>query len=161
MGLTAPNVEAHLMRPYVLAVDPGLATGVALIDSATLQPEYIWEGQWKDTIRKIAESMRDYETDLVVEKFTITTQTAKHSAAPWSLEMIGVVRSMAWQYGIISEPEQLILQSPGDAKAFTDNPKLRRMGWWVKGSKGHGHDAARHAALYLLRSGVRAPILLE
>lgn len=149
------------MTRYVLAVDPGLATGLALIDRETLKPVYVWEGAAGEVCDRVASAIVGYREDLeiVIEKFTITTQTAKHKQAPWSLEVIGMVKAACHFYGF--PVDDIIMQSPGDAKAFTDNDKLRRLGWWVRGSKGHGHDAARHAALRLLRTGVRESILLE
>ena len=149
------------MTRYVLAVDPGLATGVALIDRETLKPEWLWEGEWEEATDRIARALVDHQddVDVVIEKFTITVMTAKHSSAPWSLETIGMVKLLCKQYDY--PRDQIKMQSPVDAKAFTDNDKLRRLGWWVRGSKGHAHDAARHAALHLLRTGVRESILLE
>lgn len=159
-GLPAKDAVLLVTR-YVLAVDPGLATGLALIDRATLKPEWVWEGAWEETTDRVARALVDHKDDIdvVIEKFTITIQTAKHAQAPWSLEVIGMVKLLCKQYGY--KPENIKMQSPGDAKAFTDNDKLRRLDWWVRGSKGHGHDAGRHAALHLLRTGVREPILLE
>lgn len=145
-------------RPLVLGIDPGLANGVALIQRDPMECLHLGEYDWKDAVRYIAETLRDHpqQVAVVVERFLITQQTAKNSQAPWSLEMIGMVRLMCWQYGA----GEMIMQTPGDAQAFLDNTRLRELGWWKRGSKDHCRMAAKHAGLYMLRTGCRNPALL-
>lgn len=83
---------------------------------------------------------------VVMEDFLITDRTMRTTREPWSLHIIGAVRWMAQRHGA-----ELVMQSPGDAKAFATDTKLKRLGWPLKGD--HAKDAGRHALLYLVRSG--------
>lgn len=148
-------------RPFVLAVDPGLANGVCLIQRDGLVKLHSDELTWKPLTRYMAETFLELgdQVDVVVEAFRITVQTAKNSQAPWALEVIGMTRLLCAQYGV-SDGDSLPLQTPGDAEAFTDAAKLRALGWWHRGGGGHANMALRHAALRLLRTGCREQVLL-
>lgn len=150
-------------RPFVLAIDPGLSNGVCLIQRDGLIKLYSDELPWKGLTRYVAQTFLELENDVdvVVESFRISVQTAKNSAgaAAYAIEVIGMVKLLMAQYGV-GDPEQLPLQTPGDAEAFTDGAKLRELGWWHKGGKGHANMALRHAALRLLRTGCRDRALL-
>lgn len=96
---------------------------------------------------------------LVVEKFTITAQTGKLSPQPEPLELCGVGKFLAWKHRI-----PFVLQTPGDAKRFSPDARLRLIGkcddrpsgWYTKGKGGedHGRDATRHLVLALAKSGL-------
>lgn len=79
-----------------------------------------------------------------VERFTITSATAKKGAQPEPLYVIGALMYLAEKYNAtldMSLPSQVM-------KLFPD-PVLKTLGLFTKG-KGHANDAARHAAFYLL-----------
>lgn len=154
-----------MVKPFVLAVDPGLANGVCLVEREGLVKLYSDELTWRPLTVYLAATFLELgdQVDVVVEAFRITIQTAKNSQAPFSLEVIGQVKLLMAQYGVPGDPDftdNLPLQTPGDAEAFTDGNKLRTLGWWHRGGKGHANMALRHAALRLLRTGVRDPKLL-
>lgn len=150
------------MTLYVLSVDPGKATGLALFSFTKGQePEMLDSfeanfdtyASWiRGTLDKVA-GMSDPEATLsiVCERFTINAQTVKNSQAPYSLEHIGVLKQIVMDYG--GNYEDIVFQSPADAKAMFDNPKLKKLEYWHRGGEGHALDAIRHGLLYLVKSG--------
>jgi hypothetical protein len=88
---------------------------------------------------------------IIVERYTITPNTAKLSQQHDPLEAIGGLRWMAalWQI-------PFVLQSPADAKRFADNGRLKRLGWKSSGA-GHNDDAARHLLLYCVKERIIDP----
>lgn len=129
----------------VLAIDPGLKTGVALYD---LLSEEMTAFEVGDTLGGVLEELIErWRPAVVAERFTITAATIRNSAAPWSLEWIGVARYLAGKYGCT-----FTLQLPVNAKRFGTDARLKRLGWWLPG-KGHAADAQRHALLFLCNNG--------
>lgn len=151
------------LKPYVLAVDPGLANGVGLIQYDGLVKLYSAELGWRELTSYVSSVMIQYGEglDVVVERFLITPKTAKNSAgsANTAIEVIGMVKLLMAQYRV-GDPDNLPLQTPADAEAFMDGDRLRALGWWHKGGKGHANMALRHAGLRLLREGCRDRVLL-
>jgi hypothetical protein len=85
-------------------------------------------------------------------------ETAKNSQAPWSLEMIGVLKQVCRDYHY---PLELVYaQRPTEAKNVVPNPKLKRLELWHRGGAGHANDAIRHAVLCLIKRGWEDPRLL-
>lgn len=140
----------------ILAVDPGKTTGVAVLqwsgdkeDDPVLEssaevdevgfPEYVLDAFDKDI---------DY---VVCESFTITTQTGKNSQAPYSLEAIGVLKYLCRKRNY--PPEDIVFQSPANAKSMFPNPTLSKVGLWHRGGRGHALDAIRHGALRAVKAG--------
>lgn len=142
-----------------MAIDPGLVTGFALVDTEGPSVVYSAELDWQETGMKQGELLMQHpdEIDIVLERFIITQQTAKNSQAPYSLELIGQTKWIAWRCGA---PEP-VMQSPTDAKNFSTNGKLKALGLWHKGGKGHAMDALRHALLFMVRDGFSDRRLLE
>jgi hypothetical protein len=145
----------------VLSVDPGKMTGLAhmlrqgddvsIIESCELDEDSVIP--W---VRPIIEDWRprktgEYPLRVVIEKFTITLETAKKSQSPFSLEVIGAVKQVCRDndYPLAA----IAWQKPSEAKGAFPNPKLKRLGLWHVGGEGHALDAIRHASLYLARSG--------
>lgn len=132
---------------YLLSIDPGLATGVCLIDlSDPENPVKVWSkevtiAEFHDNIEKL---VSHEETHVVIEAFKITVETGKLSDAPWSLELIGVVRYLCYLSG-----KELDLQLPSQ-KPFADNDKLRAVDFWHVGGEGHANDALRHAMVWIV-----------
>ena len=143
------------MKHYIIAVDPGLTSGICLFhrtDDNELSLVWSDELDWVNTTRKVDEVLREHggaDVDVVVEKFTITVQTAKNSQQTWSLEIIGMIRLLALAHGA----GELILQSPADAKRFSSNPRLKALDFWHVGGGGHALDAIRHGVLRATRKG--------
>lgn len=132
---------------YLLAIDPGLATGVAILDITDLEDVKVlnsWEMDIDEFSDFIEDAINTDGVEIVCERFIITVQTAKLSQAPWSMELIGTIRFLTRKYG-----KRLTLQKP-DQKTFAPNEKLKLVGFWHKGGGGHANDAFRHAMVYMV-----------
>jgi hypothetical protein len=152
---------------YVLAVDPGKATGVVFMSwngsdpvpnvilSKEVQPE-----EFALVIETVLNSLRNEDNFTVVcERFTINAQTVRNSQAPYSLEQIGVLKHLCRTN--MYDPEKIVLQSPADAKNMFPNPVLKKLGTWHVGGEGHANDAMRHALLRLVKTGWVPRTLLD
>ena len=147
------------MNKYVLSVDPGKATGVALLHLAKdEEPKIIFSGEaqpeeFAGVIRNILKDFtEDYSALTVVcEKFTITAQTVRNSQAPYSLEQIGALKQILQDFGI--DRDSIVWQMPVDAKKMFPNETLKTLEIWHKGGEGHANDALRHALLRLVKGG--------
>ena len=146
---------------YLLVVDPGKTTGIALVHTVGGVSDIVWSAEldWMDSCNLINKTALQYGSRLRIlcETFVITPMTAKNSAAPWSLEMIGVIRYLAAAYGV----EQLVFQTPQKAKNFCPNPRLKDVGFWHRGGGGHARDALRHAVTHLVDCGWHHEKLLQ
>lgn len=148
---------------HVLAVDPGKATGMCLF-SMIPGEEPILLGSWELQMTEFAEVVRkvfaEHENvEVVCEKFTITMETAKKSQAPFSLEMIGILKQLMMDAGY--DPETLPLQLPTDAKNMFPNPALKKLGYWHRGGEGHALDSIRHGLLFLVKTHWKPARLLQ
>jgi hypothetical protein len=149
---------------YVLAVDPGKATGMALFSLESGQePVLIWSGEFQqdEYARPIRDTLALYgdALDVVCERFTINAQTVRNSQAPYSLEQIGILKQCLMDAG--RKPDDIYFQSPADAKAMFDNKKLKKLEYWHKGGEGHALDAIRHGLLKLVKTGWKPVRLLQ
>lgn len=149
---------------YILADDPGLATGLAFFKWDTdEEPELVWSREvdyigYISSIREAFEFAGD-SLEVVCERFTVTTDTAKKSPAPYSLELIGMLKLIMYDNG--RDPDKLRLQLPADAKKMYPNPQLKKLGYWHVGGEGHALDAIRHGLLYLTKTGWKPRKLLD
>jgi hypothetical protein len=148
---------------YVLAVDPGKATGMALFSLESGQePVLIWSGEFQqeEYAKPIRDTLATYgdTLDVVCERFTINAQTVRNSQAPYSLEQIGILKQCLMDAG--RKPDDIYFQSPADAKAMFDNSKLKKLEYWHKGGEGHALDAIRHGLLKLVKTGWKPTRLL-
>ena len=157
---------------YVLAVDPGKMTGLALVRADASQPLPVVEwstellqGEYAAPIRRTLDwwlkrdTNEDFVFEVVCERFTINAQTAKNSAAPYSLEQIGILKQLCMDYSF--PVEKIAFQSPADAKKMFENKTLQALGTWHRGGAGHANDAIRHGLLRLVRVGWKPTVLLE
>lgn len=133
----------------ILAVDPGGTTGwMEWRDGEVAgweEPDWL---AWLDS--------RDFDYDIfVIEKYTITPKTAKLSQQTDALRCTGALEFLAYP------DHKVIFQTPAEAKAFSTDAKLKRIGWYMPGM-GHRNDAARHLLLTCVRRGLVDPaIFLE
>lgn len=137
------------MSDILVAIDPGELTGFVVVNKSTA--EVIWSGECTEfEVSSRVESLLtvDSDTAIVMEKFTINPDTHKKSAQPTALYLIGAIRYLYHKY----TGKVLPLQTPGDAKSFATNDKLKAIGFWHKGGQGHANDAFRHALLYMVRT---------
>lgn len=137
------------MLDAVLAVDPGGTTGWALWNREDGLAA-VGEDDFEHFTRRVDNwsrnmSIRGFSGAIVCERYTIGKGTLEKTRQNTPLEIIGVCRYFALKYGHNFE-----LQSPSDAKSFTTNEKLKRLGWYTRG-KQHGNDAVRHLVLYLAK----------
>lgn len=132
---------------YLLAIDPGLMTGVALIDLRDHEtPVMMWSSevtvpQFHD---KIAHLISQESTHVVVEDFKITVETGKLSEQPWSLHLIGVINYLGYLHDT-SIDMQLPAQKP-----FATSEKMQAVGFWHVGEAGHANDALKHALIWIV-----------
>lgn len=147
------------MNKYVLSVDPGKATGIALLHLAKdEEPKIIFSGEaqpeeFAGVVRNILKDFtEDYSALTVVcEKFTINAQTVRNSQAPYSLEQIGILKQILQDFGI--DRDSIVWQMPVDAKKMFPNEALKTLEVWHRGGEGHANDALRHALLRLVKGG--------
>lgn len=124
----------------VLAIDPGLTTGIATWEDG----EFTSLSMTIEQFYNLAHKMIDWADVVVFESYTITLQTLKKSRGEnWSLELIGIIRYLADRY-----EKPILPQAPSDAMGFASNKKLRALDWYTPGPD-HPNDAARHLLLYL------------
>lgn len=151
---------------YVLAVDPGKATGMALFSLQTGQePVLEWSKELEQ--HEVAEALRGVlwapekrsDLDIVCERFVINAQTVRNSQAPYSLEVIGIVKQCLHDNG--RPMDDIYFQAPADAMSMFDNKKLKKLEYWHVGGAGHALDAIRHALLRCIKLGWKPLRLLE
>jgi hypothetical protein len=155
------------MSSYILALDPGKLTGVALLRREAGVVDPILEGSWELQQDEIAPIVRDIiwnpiiknDIDIVCERFIINAQTVRNSQAPYSLEVIGILKQCLFDNG--KTAEEIYFQAPANAMAMFTNEKLRKLGYWHRGGAGHALDAIRHALLRAVNSGWKPVGLLK
>lgn len=152
---------------YILAVDPGKASGIALLElKPGDEPKIITSGefQMKEYAKPIRDAIAQARTakaslQVVCERFVINAQTVRNSQAPFSLEQIGILKQVMLDEGL--DPDSIFFQSPSDAKGMFDNPKLKKLEYWYKGGEGHALDAIRHGLLRCVKLGWKPMRLLQ
>lgn len=140
----------------ILAVDPGKCTGYF----ADLPEPDLPELSQRVALQFCEDAVmwaRKYgdQLTIVYEKFTITAQTLRKAREYHAIEVIGVLKYAAFLHGC-----RLVEQTPGDAKKFATDARLRKVGLWVPG-KDHARDAARHWLLFNVREGLINPEVLS
>ena len=149
---------------HLFSCDPGKLSGVAELSfdpfGAGLSLQGSMEVQPDDVGRQLEAFLGRYgphEAVVVAERFTITMQTAKNSQAPWSLEVIGMMKWLVSRWWGLPYDSCIALQKPSDAKAMVPNELLRSIGLWHRGGAGHANDAIRHGVYAYARVGVTDP----
>jgi hypothetical protein len=140
-------------RPrHLWVADPGKMSGLVTLDTETNEFSPFELG-FDDMCRTLMSAVDIHHTRggllLISESFIITQQTGKNTQAPWSLELIGVMRMISQIY----LGRSLVLQQPASAKRFSSDDRLRRLGWYTP-KKGHANDAARHLLLLMATRGL-------
>lgn len=138
---------------FAIGIDPGDSTGLAVIrgDGVRLHHEQGSPSILDDFILRFPFLLYPGQDVLVgCERFVITSETARHTAQPTALEVIGVVKQLCrlndWP---------LHLQQPANAKRLVTNDLLRKLGLWLTGrdvgrpDANDANDATRHALLVL------------
>jgi hypothetical protein len=131
---------------FILALDPGKTTGYAWLDSSGAFGYGEIEGRFAvySALRQWAAA--GARPEIVIEEFTVRGETHKMSRQPDPWAIIGYVEGLCDQHGWSFDT-----QTPGQAKGFATDDKLRAMGWEATTKGGHARDAARHLLTYLAR----------
>lgn len=155
----------------VIGVDPGLMTGififrhmyhdggeyippstVLLVDPYQVPAAEVGTWLWEmiDRIEDIDQGPGPGDIHIAVEKYIITSRTAKLTQQHEALEVTGAVKSVASQS--FSKPK--VTQYMKANLKFANDDVLRRIRWHTKGMR-HANDAARQA--YALLKDVDYP----
>lgn len=156
--------DARLTEPqFVLGVDPGKATGVALYNRHLLpdDPKFgHFVQQWSSDVPTFVDWAWEAIPALAVtgvyvacERFDITPTTARlgREKENWSIEQAGVLRHLCRRHG-----QEFVLQDRATPKKMASNEHLRSVGWYVKGPD-HVNDATRHVVVALARRFKQPP----
>lgn len=129
----------------IVAVDPGGATGIAMLQSSgffeTATVLGGAEGTWSWLTGLFASSTLDA---VVIENFV--PRGGALSIQLDALHIIGAVKYLCWTHSI-----PLVIQTPTQAKSFASNDHLKAVGWYAVGAD-HERDAARHMLVYMAKS---------
>lgn len=154
------------MTDYVLAVDPGKMTGMALFSREPgADPVKEWSKELEQ--HEVAVAVREvlwnpvirYNLDVVCERFIINAQTVRNSQAPYSLEVIGIVKQCLFDNG--KSMDDIYFQTPANAMGMFTNEKIKKLDYWHRGGAGHALDAIRHALLRFVSKGWKPVGLLK
>lgn len=147
----------------VMSIDPGKMTGISVTErTGSDEPILIYTGEVdEEDFAGIVRAWLTKYPDIIVvcERFVINAQTAKNSQAPYSLELIGVMKQCIQDTG--RGRLDFTFQTPVDAKTMFPNPALKKLEYWHRGGEGHALDAIRHNLLYWVRNGWKPTRLLE
>lgn len=129
-----------------VALDPGLTSGLAVYHwpKGHFASEQV-EGRF-DLYKRLNTMMASgFQMEFVLERFTINSQTFAKSPQYDALYIIGHVEAVCYASGI-----PFALQTPTQAKAFSTDDKLKKLGWYKPTPGGHANDAARHLLRWLV-----------
>lgn len=127
----------------VLGIDPGGATGVALVEVSPLRILVAEEYSTVDMLTNLRPLVR--RADLVsIERYTISQRTLKLTRQLDALYLIGATIMVCFEEGVPLE-----LEMPVNAKTAFPNEVLKSYGVWH--SSRHVRDALRHALIALRR----------
>jgi hypothetical protein len=159
--------EVLMSKKIILSVDPGKASGIctfSIVPGEEPVLEKSGEYQMREYHIPIYETLKyaqamGLKVEVVCERFIINAQTVRNSQAPFSLEQIGILKYIMLDCQI--DPDELIFQSPSDAKKMFPNEALKKLEYWHKGGEGHAIDAIRHGLLRLVKTGWKPMRLLQ
>lgn len=155
----------------VIGVDPGLMTGIFVFihmhhdgggyippkTELVAKPYQVpahevgtWLWETIDWLEDTDQGPYPGDIHIAVEKYIITSRTAKLTQQHEALEVTGAVKSTASQ--MYSKPK--VTQYAKANLKFANDDALRRAGWYTKGMR-HANDAARQA--YALLKDVDYP----
>lgn len=158
--MTETNPPRHA---YVLGVDPGTTTGLAVVVfdmESRGKPQAVWSDQlpWHEACTEVEQRLAHLgalvaENKAVMaaaapEKFTITARTAQRGQEPAedTMGMLGVVRRNCAIWGVELGP----LETASAAKNLIQDHVLKGLNLFQPGL-GHCNDAFRHALLFAVK----------
>ena len=115
-----------------------------------------WQLPADEAVDLVEEFLNGQPPALVVCESFIPRPGAK-TWQPDAIETIGVLRHLCrWHR------HRFELQAPADAKRFSTDAKLKRLGWYQPTEGGHANDAIRHLLLALVKhNGIDLGVLLD
>ncbi len=126
------------MNIKVLALDPGVTTGIATLDFS----DAVHTDQVKCDHRAFYDFLVGYNPqEIVFERFVYQR---RDKVVLWPVEVIGVIRLYGEQFDV-----PLFAQTPSQAMNLWTDDKLKMLGLWQTGLV-HGMDAVRHLLYYLV-----------
>lgn len=133
---------------YVIGVDPGKQTGVAIYGNGRFimgdDMPASEVGLFVDAyIMELRSQDPDSRIVMACERFNVGGSTLKMTRQADATEVTGKMRDIAKKHGIT-----LVIQNAADAKKMGAPVILRSIGWWTP-RKRHANDAAAHALLML------------
>jgi hypothetical protein len=157
------------MRTYVLGVDPGTTTGMAIAmfyNDTRAKPASIWSDElpWDQASDEVANRLRLMKVAqrqhptlalaAVGEKFVVNAKTAERGqqGTEDALGMLGVLRREARLAGVMLAPQQ----TKSDVTDLVKNPVLKRLNLYVPGMV-HVNDAFRHVVLCAVKRNLLDP----
>lgn len=134
--------------PDVVTFDTGFQTGVAYWN-ALERSHRAWDAPYEEAMDWFDDwsAGTAFPIGLVViaERITISATTHKKGDQVLSsVEQIGALKHLSRRRGF----KYVGKQTPAEAKSFSNDGKLKAMGWWTVGTD-HARDASRHLMLYL------------
>jgi hypothetical protein len=136
---------------WVIGVDPGKSFGLFALRDGVRAGAY--QGPVEGGLRYLTIVLDDVYlegADALIAMERFVRGSVQHSHQPDTQQAVGAVFSLAASRGV-----PVVLQNPADAKGFTTNDFLRKLGLWVTPSEVNApdaddvRDAARHALLCL------------
>lgn len=142
----------------VIGIDPGAKTGYVVINSADLEIiDHTEIDNWFEVGVRLEKDLKLFpKAQVVIERFIINAQTHKKGVQDEPRDLIGTCKWLALKYTV----NPAVMQTASEAKTFSTNDKLKAVGFWHKGGKGHANDAFRHAMLYMVKNSLLDPRLL-
>lgn len=144
---------------YLVAIDPGLRTGYVVINLETKEAAASVEiDGWLNVPETLETGLSFYgpDTIVVMERFIINATTHKKTNQEEPRDIIGAVKWVTQKY----TGHLPTMQTAAEAKSFSTNDKLKKIGYWHVGGKGHANDAFRHALVYMIKHRLLDPKVL-
>ena len=132
--------------PNIIAVDPGLTTGVAFYNVRGFKSFHV-PG---DTAVQLIKGWATQRCEiahllLATQRFTVSAQSSRHSRQNHAMKINGALEAFGDEHVDIS----VLVQNAADASKACSDDVLRKVGWWNVGMP-HANDAARHVGLTML-----------
>jgi|SRR5690554_1780156 len=140
----------------IVGIDPGYMTGMSVMSVVNDKASFlILEESKFDRFPDALDSNLMYrqaignrleENHVVCEDFYLNNDsiTKTKGQTNWSIELLGVSRYLARQYGY-----EFHTQQPNQAKKLVHDSWLKKLGVYMNSDGGHANDAVRHAILLL------------
>ena len=129
----------------IIAIDPGLVSGLAVWDSADIQGITLSEVHYQDIGDRLEEAIvefRQQRVEFACERYTM--RPGVKTAQPEALKIMGVLEHLGKRHRI-----PLHYYLPDSCKGTMKNPRLKDAGWYRVTKDGHSNDGARVLGTHL------------